>query len=240
MLNKVPVPLGASPVEGDIVQLPTEEGSPYYSSLLRTSDGNLMLFYSICCWTSYSRTSVDGGLTWSDPLLIPWDGISFDAIQDRNGLIWLVYWRHTGEPNRYDILYRTSEDGETWSEERAIATGPLYEVWPSIVQTGTGRPIVVNEAFGQLPDETYTDRLYQTMSDDDGANWSTPTAITENWGSEADMAVTTQGTIRAVYSTCYQTCGVHYIESIDDGDSWSPEMLFEENVWDPSIAASGG
>lgn len=56
---------------GDIVQVTPEGGNYYYyPSLVQMSGDSLMVFYSECCWNMYSKTSDDGGATWSDPILI--------------------------------------------------------------------------------------------------------------------------------------------------------------------------
>ena len=42
-----------------------------------------MVFYSECCWNMYSKTSDDGGATWSDPILIEDGGNpDVDSIRD--------------------------------------------------------------------------------------------------------------------------------------------------------------
>ena len=223
----------------DIVQVASEQGNYYSPDLVPLSGDSLMMFYTECCWTIYSKASNDGGATWSAPSFIAQDGVEPAAIQDPNGVIWLVYNRYTSSPNYNDIFYRTSNDnGQTWSQEQPLAVSPLEEFSPSIVRTDSGRLIVAYSAYGTQPDGTYTDRLYYKTSDDGGATWSGPVALSESWGRDSDLAVTSQGVIWVVYYGCSH-CGVRYRTSADNGDSWSPETLLESNGSRPAVAFSG-
>lgn len=223
--------LGAGPLQ-DIVQVsPQTTEFYYYPELLTMAEGRLMMFSTPCCWDIYAQASSDGGLTWSEPGLIVLDGERPDAIQDLNGIIWLVYHRWTGSPNFYDIFLRTSGDGgATWSEEQPLAAGPEHEA--SVVQTPTGRLIVAYTlGFNHI--------VYRT-SDDGGATWSQPATLAESFSQSVDLAVAQDGTIWAVYFACRFDCGVHSRTSRDGGESWSAESLLDRGGGDPSIATSGG
>lgn len=218
----------------DIVQVsPQTTEFYYYPKLLTMAEGRLMMFSTPCCWDIYAQASSDGGLTWSEPGLIVLDGERPDAIQDLNGIIWLVYHRWTGSPNFYDIFLRTSDDGgATWSEEQPLAAGPEHEHEASVVQTPTGRLIVAYTlGFNHI--------VYRT-SDDGGATWSQPATLAESFSQSVDLAVAQDGTIWAVYFACRFDCGVHSRTSRDGGESWSAESLLDRGGGDPSIATSGG
>ena len=229
-------------IANDIVQVTPEQDNynNNYSALVPISGDSLMVFYARCCWTIHSQASDDGGATWSESSFIVQDGVEPAAIQDPDGVIWLVYNRYTSSPNYNDIFYRTSnDDGQTWSQEQPLAVSPLEEFSPSIVRADSGHLIVTYSAYGNLPDGTYTDLVYYKTSDDVGATWSDPLALTESWGRDSSLTITSQGAIWLIYDACRKDCGIHYRTSSDNGDSWSPEGLLESNGYSPSIATSG-
>ena len=97
-----------------VAQVTPEPGSYSNPALLPTSGDDLMVFYTTCCWNIHVKTSDDAGASWSQPRLIVQNGGPPNAIQDRDGVIWLVYSRFEGSLNSDDVFYRTSTgDGQT-------------------------------------------------------------------------------------------------------------------------------
>ena len=149
----------------DIVQVtPEGENYNYYPPLVQLSGDSLMVFYSECCWNLYSKTSNDGGDTWSAPTFILQDVWDPDAVHDSTGVTWLVYHRYPESSESYDIFYRTSsEDGQTWSEEQPVAVSPLREREPSIVRTASSR-LIVTSLHKSVLEAIVADRLDKSLA----------------------------------------------------------------------------
>ena len=240
-----PSPSSADP---DTALLPENEGSPapsdlldiiqvtpgtstdhyYYPELVSLDDGSLLMLSNRCCWSFSSQVSSDGGLTWSDPVEVLEEAFFPDAIQDSQGVIWLVYARWNGPS--VDTFLRTSADGgDTWSEERPVAADPdLYEDYPSIARTPTGRLVAAYSSGGAV---------YSRVSDDGGDTWSEAAILDDQSAYYPDLAVAPDGSLWAVYKECCWR--VYYRASSDDGETWSERQLLAEDGVLPSVDFSG-
>ena len=214
----------------DIIQVTpgTSTDYYYYPELVALDDGSLLMLSSQCCWPLYSQVSSDGGLTWSDPVRILEEAGFPDAIQDSEGVIWLVYQRWNG--TNHNIFLRTSADGgDTWSEERPVAADPdIHEEYPSIARTPTGRLVAAYY---------YGGAVYYSVSDDGGDTWSEAAILDDQSAYYPDLAVAPDGALWAVYNECCWR--VYYRASSDDGETWSERQLLAENGILPSVDFSG-
>ena len=165
-------PAGQAQAAADIVQVTPEGGTHYGPSLLEmttttatttATTTRLMVAYtgnpSGNPWGVHTKTSDDGGATWSAPVQVTGgtDGYSPDTAQAPHGTLWLVYQRCC----RWQIYYQTStDDGASWSGERLLPDSPYDRVDPTVAVTPTGRVIVAwheSDKFGRLVHYSYSD-----------------------------------------------------------------------------------
>ena len=238
--------LVAPPQTSDIVQV-TPEGSRDGSALLELPGGQLITVYlnrpSATQGAVYSRTSDDGGATWSAPKIVH-DLIRGDPdlVQAPDGTLWLLYFnsRLYGD---YNLIARTSTDGGmTWSAERVLDPDPVEtdRFYPEIAFTDSGRMVLAFSSFARQVEYMY--------SDDGGSTWYGPFALSEpgldTHVNRPDMAIDSSGVIWAVYygySATTGEWGVHYQTATDSfqtstGASWSAPALLVQAGRDPSIA----
>ena len=119
-------------------------------------------------------TTSNDGANWSSPLPVI-TGPSFDTeqriFQDGNGTYWLVF--ASNKNGNSDIFLARSHDGSGWSIAVAVAGGPAFDSYPSLVQDSGGRYWM---AFISNRNGNYSVHL---TSSSDGVTWSEPRRMTE-------------------------------------------------------------
>ena len=152
-----------------------------------------------------------------------------DLAIDTAGVLHLVYrWGSDhNSTNDGDIAYRTSSDGgATWSSQTVIhAHGGESLTDPCICVTATGRLIVQWVKSEAAAVRT----MWQTVSDDDGASWSSAALMTNLYPDPGQITgpgapiQTSYGLVKAVYARGGSSGRRRPFSllSTDDGDSWS-------------------
>lgn len=194
--------------------------SPHVSSTEKEeSSGNYRVYY---------KTSHDSGVTWSDNTPLEPASSSDDQnpfiIQTLDGTIWIAWQTHrTGD---YEIFYKTSSDGTSWSDAHNVTSNPSSDKSPSLTQTSDGTVWVAwsSDRTGQYEifSKTY-----------DGAVWSaaTPRTSTATYIDSTPSILTTfNGTIWLFWSSSEDkvsaTADLFYQKSINGGLDWSSQTQF--------------
>ena len=181
-----------------VLDLPPGEGNPRNSegAFLELRDGRLMFAYSRFVGRSHSddavaqivaRYSRDGGETWSEDEVIDTPDrhgalnlMSVSILRLNNGDIGLFYVVRYGWHDTRLRLFRSSDEGKTWSDPVVCVPGPGYYVTNNdrVVRLSSGR-LVVPAALHKMRSDSTTDwrsfdsrgTVYVYLSDDDGRTW---------------------------------------------------------------------
>lgn len=183
--------------------------------------------------------SIDGGATWTTPaLMLP--GAASDVGEDRRPHIavdgagnWVALWDAREETVAGDAIFQIwaarSSDGYTWTSPELLGSNGRSMV-PRIATDGTGRWVSIWHSLGTAVLDT---EMWVATSDDFGATWTTPKAISDpgtvpidHYGRLAtdgsgDWVVTWDS-----HETFYgnvEEWDIHYVRSNDDGDTWTLE-----------------
>lgn len=164
----------------------------YYSYLALGNQARLHLVYTqnvssaICpiCYHLYYQSSVDGGLTWSEPVDIsrlPIGAVKPQLQLDAEDNLYLLWESGEGgaqgqvtEPTT--INFATSSDlGVTWSLPFQLSLPQQAARQPGLGLDGKGQLVAVWLGTGD-------DLFYYSTSADRGRNWTSPTPIANIWG----------------------------------------------------------
>lgn len=167
--------------------------------LFQPSNGPLMLFYKVgpnpAHWWGMLQTSKDGGGRWSKPKKLPrgfLGPIKNKPVQLENGDILCPSSTETrGWKVRFE---RTADLGKTWTRSTPSNDGKRVQaIQPSLIPLGGGRLL----AMGR----TRQNRIFRTLSTDDGLTWS-PLALSNlpNNNSGTDALVLRDGRFLIVYN----------------------------------------
>lgn len=206
-----------------IIESPVDEGEPY---ILQDSTSKIWVFFGYINRTANEErrifyvTSVNGGVTWSDPSLftpafMPGRRTLFPvAFQDSTGRIWVAWLNHTAPHNADQVWFTTSDDGENWTPARLLCNG----------HNDMGGFIEVDGKVWFLfsPLSSYWHASYKT-TDDGGNTWSNLTPITVESGMRGPHAtVLSDGTIFVVYRVGDYSfeANIGYSTSSDGGATW--------------------
>ncbi len=181
-----------------------------------------------------SRQSDDGGRTWSSESkkVIANEGgmniMSVSLLRLQSGDIGLFYLRKNSLDDCRMLMRRSSDDGETWSDEIVCTDPPEYYVVNNdrVIQLQTGR-LLVSAALHQWEGEKRilpADALC-FISDDEGRTWRRSTtiipAIPESRTGHQEPGVVELPDGR-VWMFTRTDKGVQYQSfSLDGGDTWS-------------------
>lgn len=153
-------------------------------------------------WDLLFSVSTDDALTWSVPAPLNTNAAS-DTGTDSNPDIgfndgtWITAW-NSNDPlggtlgSDYDVLYATSTDGGvTWSAPSALAPNAASasgdDRYPSIRADGPGAWLAAWTSDDSLGGTLGTDwDILKSRSDDDGATWSSVSAL--NWEAATDAS----------------------------------------------------
>jgi len=152
-----------------------------------------------------------------------------------DGKVWVVWRSYRSGGN--GIWYKTSSNGgETWSEASSIDLGNMWGEEPAIAQTSDGRIWVTFKSY-----ESGNSDIWYTTSANGGGNWSAPSQITTDPGSDYNPAITqtSDGKIWvAWYSYRSGNADIWYATSSDGGSTWSDAYQLTTDTssdYDPAI-----
>ena len=191
-------------------------------SIIQTVDGKIWVVWQSDRFENYDifyKTSSDGGLSWSSETQLTtdpdWD--EMPSIEEaRDGTLWLV-WSSYRQGNQYDLYYKTSSDGVSWSPDTQLTFVSEDDLSPSITSTDEGKVWVT------WPRETPTDfDLYYRTSDATPFHdisitnvTASPTNVTVGEQVSINVTVKNQGT----YSETSLKVSVYYDSTMIDKSS---------------------
>lgn len=176
------------------------------------------------------RTSEDGGRTWSDRFTVQenigaQNVISASLLRSHlSGDILLFFGVKNSHSDLHFFVRRSSDEGETWSEDVAVDDEPGYAVMNNdrVLQLEDGRLLA---PFAYTP-EVAPDLTFETVvyySDDDGLSWTRSSSRLEaplRGAMEPGLVELTDGRILQIIRT--QTGKIWHSHSADRGSTWSP------------------
>jgi hypothetical protein len=202
-----------------------------YQSTLSDSDGNqvFQIYYS-----------QGDGNQWS----VPVDIVAVTSINnlrgsiDNDGIIHLIW----SEGNDYYYIRSSrnpSLDVRSWSEPKQIAVG---NATGNIYTDSKNRIYLIYPGLGRSG-------VFYIYSDDNGQNWSTPKNVINAQGVQSSAAfpylvVGKNNTIHIVWTEfelpqSWPPTGVYYIQSIDEGTTWSNATEVAGEGYDQINIAAG-
>ncbi len=136
--------------------------------------------------------------------------------------------------SRYDIGFRNSSDGDTWSSlNRIVENEGMASMSELRVLENGELALVVSKLSG------FNYNLFLYTSNDGGINWNTSQITSSGVNIYPSFEITSEGDLHLVYST---TLGlnprdVYYIKSIDDGKTWNSLTIIAAGGDYPRITA---
>jgi predicted neuraminidase len=210
--------------------------------LFEVSDGELTLFYKVGpsprTWWGMTRTSKDGGRTWSEAVRLPapvLGPIKNKPVRLADGTILSgASTESEDQPSRWRVHFeRSTDNGRTWTivrpPEQAGAT-PIDAIQPSILQHPGGRL----QAVGR----TRAGRIFETWSDDAGRSWSalTLTAL-PNPSAGTDAVTLADGRQLLVYNHTPKGRTPLNVAVSRDGKLWEAALVLENEPGEYSYPA---
>jgi hypothetical protein len=111
----------------------------YYATIISKDSSTILAVYednSSGNYNLYSKTSTDGGTTWSSPISIESSSTSDvrpRVLRQSDGTLWLIYQHYkpsTGQYTQSEITYRKSTDGgSTWGTPSYFTSYAGYDGW---------------------------------------------------------------------------------------------------------------
>gem|GEM_PF-1461849 len=172
----------------------------------------------------YSK-SIDNGNTWATPTKID-KGDAGSIAVDKDGIIYVAYHKYES-PGDYDIWYSKSEDnGLTWFKCKLVDTMCISSV-PKIIIKESGIHLLWSDKRDNGEFE-----VYYKSSNDKGMQWGGDKRVTNtsNESSMPSFVIDSHNILHVVHQEAieskYELC---YINSKDDGDSWSQTKVLAES-----------
>lgn len=224
-----------------------------FPTLVRMGNGDLRVFYRR--GTSHasfdgslvSRTSSDGGVTWSsESVLFAATGTyeyrqAVPRVLSSGRLAVALYRRDTSGHLFAEYAY-SDDDGATWSVPVNVTNGFAANaaVGDDVIELPSGRLIMSMYGSSTFPTTSFTIRT--SYSDDGGATWiaqAQPAGLIGGFNSvESTMQLLDDGSI---YLTFHTEDGVptdiYFARSADGGATWdTPTLLFDETSYNRNAA----
>lgn len=193
--------------------------------------GNISLFVSTTDQDYrkeiYYIGSIDGGISWSQPVKIANYRISYDIAVNGAGHIYIAWDEFVPEAT-WNVCFSGSTDGGiSWSQPVDISHPSGYSLQPEIAVDHRGNINIIWEYTAEKRGYYYFRR-----STDGGISWTPPRNLSIVAGSPAnhDIAVDHAGNINFVReSHGYPDDNrVHFLRSTDNGKTWSEPILIYE------------
>jgi len=207
--------------------------------------GNLHLLFGGSVYRTlsiyYTQASSDSGwlaTSWSTPRLMSINGNSYmaDIAVDSKGVIHAVF-DDRGDPlsdicpGCADIFYRRSSDGgKTWSYPVNLSRSPTGSSRAQMeIDSSDIIHVVWDEGWDKLSGQGEPIFSTYTSSLDGGESWSSPTSFSYPEGTNAQLAVGSDGQGRVVVVwRATSRPEIYYTRSSDNGASWSPPMVIPD------------
>jgi len=122
-----------SPSETGIVCLPNGD----VLCVMRTGHDSAMI---------QSRSS-DGGQTWTEPLVLPTNGVAPKLLLLKSGILACSFGRLADDPSEGNAIMFSRDNGETWTERTIIAEGPSTG-YTSMVEIAPGEILFAFDDLG--------------------------------------------------------------------------------------------
>ncbi len=210
--------------------------------LFAAPDGGVTLFYKVGpsprAWWGMTRTSQDGGRTWSEAGRLP-EGIlgpiKNKPVRLADGSIISPSSTESDErPSTWRIHFERSIDGgRSWSAVRPAAApdgAEIQAIQPSILTHPGGRL----QAVGR----TQQGRVFETWSDDGGRSWS-PVTLTAlpNPSAGIDAVTLRGGRHLIVYNHTARGRSPLNVAVSQDGLTWEAALVLEREAGEYSYPA---
>ena len=208
--------------------------------LFETTPGVVTLFYKVGPdprrWWGMTRTSKDGGRTWSEAQRLP-DGI-LGPIKNKpvrladGTLISPASTESPEQPSKWRVHFeRSSDDGKTWTVVQPAPAGtPIDAIQPSILIHGAGRL----QAVGR----TRSERVFETWSTDAGHTWSPMTlTVLPNPSAGTDAVTLADGRHLIVYNHTPKGRTPLNVAVSRDGKLWEAALVLENEPGEYSYPA---
>ncbi len=240
--TSVLIPPGSPPV-----QVTTDPANDERPALVQTADGKLLTVFARYGGL-WSRSSMDGGATWTDERQITGCCVYNYSLARVGVTLWLAYdvekLIEIPDPSggielliKNEIWYRTSSDGGvTWSAESKFltdATDSDRESNPTVYTATDGKLWVVwqSRRGGNL------DLWYKT-SPDGGVTWSADARLTTSGEDDHSPTMTQAPDGRMV--VVWSRWDTLWQRTSTDGITWSSERQIVTRGHTSSLAAAGG
>lgn len=210
------------------------EGNPV---LFVDPNGLLWCFYVTVHGPSWidarlkSRTSHDGGETWSDERVLSAQSGMMSAIKPivlQNGELLLpVNKELDGAPDDWSSWFFLSQDGGShWQPHGPLLTQP-GNIQPTVQQLPDGRLVVM-----MRPRCWPGGKIWQAWSDDNGRTWSTPVATTlDNPNARVDLVCLASGNVALVYNDSPSIRNRLTVAlSLDGGYTWPYRRVIQDGA----------
>lgn len=182
------------------------------------------------CLGANMSVSEDGGLTWSEPELIPVFSPHGAVVGPDGELVYVGYSHYDqalGAFTKIGVI--TSTDGKTWSDVKVIADTDEKNGY------GFHEPHGIYAADGTLVVQLRTDRgIFQCESSDNGESFSDFHLICDAKDTPPHLLMLDDGTLVLTYGYRASPFGVRVRLSYDNGISWSGEYIItgDGTEWD--------
>lgn len=195
---------------------------------------------------SYLRITEDSGKTWSEPIYVPVTS-PHGPIKLKNGkLLYFgtLFFNDQDKVTNSELsnisAYESADDGLTWTKLGQVAqikNNPNITMCePYQLELNDGSILGVIRVHEETDSHKFC--MYQTLSNDGGKTWSTPTYVCA--GSPPHLMRHSSGAIVLTYTIRDKDFGQRARISYDEGKTWSEEIVLCKNAvnWDSGYCSS--
>ncbi|MFH0885164.1 MAG: hypothetical protein V1861_05640, partial [Candidatus Micrarchaeota archaeon] len=201
----------------------------------------------------YFKRSEDYGATWSkDMRLTKSAGLRGQPTVSASGSTLLVFWMDNRDGNWEIYHMRSTDDGETWSDDIRFSFDEGVSEVPVVAFSGNSAHVAWPDSRTSGPEEHYIDayEIYYRRSTDGGASWSDETRLTNAPKWSADPSIAVLGSyVHVVWPERRDMNGsgreddrdIYYKYSTNEGASWTSDFRLTNAIGEsgiPSIALS--
>lgn len=190
--------------------------------------------------------SDDNGVTWSTPVLIDMPhtvmGFSQSRILELPGgdLIVPTWGRSNGASfTRSATVSRSTDGGATWSHLATIGDGPTDSLWyneAEIVRVDGGRLVAIIRVHTSGDVRSWR----RSVSDDNGASWTTPVTVENNCSGHPRPIRLPDGRLIAAWRRELETGHPGYVVTSDDGGvTWTQVQQLTPTTGNEYVYAQG-